>query len=138
MKYAKLNTKVKEYEFNSDGTVKTILIDGEETPVFTGSYVKTYSDAIGFKANISSTLNKLQAEAWGVSQSNIYSQINCKKGYLPLEIGDKVWRTNEVKQSAYGTPDGSSADYTVMGIMTEGISEDWYLLQRNDVSKDDE
>lgn len=137
MKYAKFNSVVQEYQKDDDGNIMYQEIDGELVPTITGSPIKAYSHTVDFRANISSTLNKLHAEAWGVSQSNIYSEINCIKGYLPLEIGDVVWRENEVRILGNGTPDASSADYTVMGIMTEGISEDYFLLQRNDVSKDE-
>lgn len=35
------------------------------------------------------------------------------------------------------TTDPSSADYTVVGYMNESLYCDWFLLQRNDVSEDE-
>lgn len=136
MKYAKYLGKQPGYEIR-DGEIVTMTIDGVEVPVKTGSPVKTYSEPVEFKACISSTLNKLQAEAWGVSQSNIYSQIVCEKEQIPLEIGDKVWLHKKVKMLPTLTTDPSSADYTVVGYMNESLYCDWFLLQRNDVSEDE-
>ena len=112
MAYSKYLGKQEEYEVENGEIVK-ILIDGKLEPVGTGTYSKQYSEPVEFMANISSTLNKLQAEAWGVSQNNIYAQIVCAKDYLPLEIGDKIWRKSEVRYLENLTPDPSSADYTV-------------------------
>ena len=55
------------------------------------------------------------------------------KGYLPLKIGAIIWRTSEIEwdDEQQGIPKASSSDYTVCGLMDEGLTEDLFLLKRN-------
>ena len=123
------------YERDEDGNLIIDYVDenGKEWYREQGSFDDVYSKPIEFMGNISSKLNELHARAYGVDSSSIYSEICVKKGSVPLKYNAKIWRENEIVwiDEELGIPDESSADYTVKGIMTEGLTEDWYLLQRN-------
>ena len=123
-----------QYKLDDKGNPIVIYVDSEGVEHYeeTGQTEIAYSIPIEFKANISSKLNRMHLEAFGVSQSSIYSEIVVNKGYLPVEfsVGTVVWRTNKIGYKGVDV-DISTADYTVMGIMTESLYEDWYLLQRN-------
>lgn len=144
------------YEKNEFGEIVYIEVDGEEVPVEAGTQKAKYTWPVPFVANISSELNEMHMKAWGVDQSSIYSEIVCQKNYLPLEVGAIIWRTSEITfddpedeflidgENYIVADDGgylvirgdkivhqASADYTVVGIRTEGLTEDWFLLQKN-------
>ena len=147
------------YETDENGFTLYVEVDGEQVPVEAGTQEARYSMPVAFAANIDSELNEMHLKAWGVDQSSIYAEIVCQKNYLPLEIGAIIWRTSPISYDVIGDdiiatdsgayisvsgedvfivtgegqriPHQASADYTVMGIRTEGLTEDWYLLQKN-------
>lgn len=150
MFYSLYSGTVPVYETDENGDPIYIEVDGEQVPVEAGTQEAKYDLPKRFKAYISSELNEMHMKAWGVDQSSIYSEIVCQKGYLPLEVGAIIWRTSpitydEVEGGYIGVGDGvtlvtnegkriphqASSDYTVVGIRTEGLTEDWYLLQKN-------
>ena len=108
------------------------IYDAEGNPMYVEDGTKlVYSEPIPFKANIASELNELHARSYGVDQSSIYSEICIEKGRYPIKIGTLIWKNTEPIINDDGVVDEKSADYTVMGDMTEPLSADWYLLQRN-------
>ena len=122
------------YKLDADGN-KIVSFIGDDGTIYyedEGTTEPHYAEPVEFRACITSQLNELHARAYGVDQSSIYSYIVCKKGYLPLEYGTKIWRTSEIawddEENRY--PNADSADYTVVGLMDEGLYEDCYLLQR--------
>lgn len=123
-----------QYKLDDEGNPIVIYVDSEGIEHYeeTGQMETAYSQPVEFKANISSRLNRMHLEAYGVSQSAIYSEVVVNKGYLPQQftVGTVVWRENKIGYKGLEV-DASTADYTVMGVMTEGLYEDWYLLQRN-------
>ena len=160
MYYSLYGGTVPVYETDENGMPLFIEVDGELVKVEAGTTEAKYSMPVPFSANISSQLNEMHTRAWGVDQSSIYSEIVCQKGYLPLEIGAIIWRTSPIDydklpddwltdhEGAYLTVDNdgitylyatndqkmphqASSDYTVVGIRTEGLTEDWFLLQKN-------
>lgn len=133
MWYSNITGITEEYERDENGDIKYIEVDGERIPVSTGTTKPLYGKPIAFSASISSKLNELQMRAWGVDQSAIFSQVDVPKGYLPIDIGTVVWREHNIEwdDKENGIPKPSSADYTCKGLMTEGLHEDLYLLQRN-------
>lgn len=135
MKYSLFIGSVPIYETDEEGNPIVDYVD-EEGNVFyreTGQKELQYGEPIPFFASISSELNELHARSFGVDQSSIYSTIVCKKGDLPFEYGVKIWKETPIKwkDEINKIPDADSADYTVTGVMTEYIHEDWFLLQRN-------
>lgn len=133
MYYSLAGVSTVEYEKDEDGNIVYIEIDGEQVPIPTGETEPHFGEPVKFKASISSNLNEMHIKSYGVDGSSIYSEICCKKGYLPLKVGSLIWRESEIKweDETNRIPLGSSADYTVKGLMTEGLTEDFYLLQRN-------
>lgn len=122
--------------FDEEGTSVRTIIDeqsGEVLPVSVGTLKSVYSRPVEFKASITSNLNKLHIEAYGVDQSAIYSEIIVPKGYVPLKIGAIIWRESPIQweDETLRIPLQSSSDYTVMGLLTEYQHFDFYLLQRN-------
>lgn len=134
MYYSHFVSATTEYE-TIDGEIQYIeLSDGTKVPVEIGSVTEHYDMPVEFFAVISSSLNALRASTYGVDQSSIYSEICVSKGSVPLTIGDLIWRTSPIEYGDDGYPLDSSADYKVMGLMTEGLHEDYYLLQRTSVA----
>lgn len=133
MWYSNIIDIVPEYQKDENGNIKYIEADGEKIPVPTGTKKPLYGKPKKFTSSISSKLNELQMKSWGVDQSAIFSQLVVEKGYLPINIGSVVWRTNEIiwEDKENGVPNPASADYTCKGLMLEGLHEDLYLLQRN-------
>ena len=121
------------YEKDEDGNIKYMEIDGVQVPIEVGTREAHYDTPVEFKANIHSELNEMHVKSYGVDQSSIYSEIIVEKGKLPLKIGTIIWRESEIiyEDEEQTTPKQSSADYTVKGVMTEALHEDYYLLQRN-------
>lgn len=126
------------YETDEYGNIKYMEIDGVQVPIEVGTREPHYDTPIEFKANIYSELNEMHLKSYGVDQSSIYSEIIVEKGKLPLKIGTIIWRESEIiyEDEEQTTPKQSSADYTVVGIMTEGLNTDAYLLQRNSSESD--
>lgn len=121
------------YEKDEDGNIKYMEIDGVQVPIEVGTREAHYDTPVEFKANIHSELNEMHLKSYGVDQSSIYSEIIVEKGKLPLKIGTIIWKESEIiyEDEEQTTPKQSSADYTVKGVMTEALHEDYYLLQRN-------
>lgn len=123
------------YEKDENGDIIYITVDGIESPVEAGTQEASYTTPVPFTANIDSELNEMHMKAWGIDQTGIYSEIVCQKNYLPLTVGAIIWRTSEITYDTADTgervPHQASADYTVVGVRTEGLTEDWYLLQKN-------
>lgn len=133
MWYSLYGATIPVYERDEDGNIVYQMIDGEMIPSETGTYETSYGKPVEFKANIHSELSEMHLKSYGVDQSSIYSEICVKKGELPLKIGTVIWRESEIiyEDEEKTIPKQSSADYTVKGIMTEGLTEDYFLLQRN-------
>lgn len=158
MHYSLYSGSVPVYERDEYGQIIYIDVDGEDVPVEAGTKEARYSMPVRFEAYISSELNEMHIKAWGVDQSSIYAEIVAQKGTLPLEIGAIIWRTSEItyddlpddpletddgnslvddenanitSDSGRKTPHQASSDYTVVGLRTEGLTEDWFLLQKN-------
>ena len=89
-----------------------------------------YSEPKIFKANISNKLSEVLIREFGVDDSSSYCQIVTDKGYLPLDVGDLVWKKSNVETDKDGLVDKNSADYIVKGVADEGLTVDLFLLQK--------
>lgn len=138
MYYSNFAGTQKEYQTDENGNTVYVEIDGVQTPVETGIVKEIFSTPVFFRSSISSNLNEMHIKAWGCDQSSIYSELCVPKGYLPLKIGAIIWRTSEIQweDTNHTIPKASSSDYTVCGLMDEGLTEDLFLLKRN--SSDEE
>lgn len=133
MWYSKFSKATENYKRDEEGNIIYIEIDGEKVPVSLGTIEPHYERPVKFTACIGSELNELQVRSYGVDQSGIYSTIVVPKKYVDVEANTLIWRENEIKweDEENGIPLASSADYTVKGLMTEGLQDNQYLLQRN-------
>lgn len=133
MYYSLYKSEETVYETDEYGNIKYMEIDGVQVPIEVGTREPHYDTPIEFKANIHSELNEMHVKSYGVDQSSIYSEIIVEKGKLPLKIGTIIWRESEIvyEDEQHTIPKQSSSDYTVVGIMTEALHTDSYLLQRN-------
>lgn len=132
MKYSLFVKSTQQYEYDENGNIKYVDVDGDLIPVVVGQVVEHYDTPVDFKACITSELNELHMKAFGVDQSSIYSTLTCKKGYVPLVAGTLIWRESAVEweDEAQTIPKADSADYMVCGVMLEGLEVDLFLLQR--------
>lgn len=132
MKYSNYKESLPVYERDSDGNIIYISVDGENVPIETGEYETGYEKPTCFRANINSTLTEAFIRAFGVDKSSNKSTIVCSKGFLPFEIGTRIWRKSEVryKDTAKTIVDGDSADYEVVAVNDEALNEDMFLLQK--------
>lgn len=133
MWYSLYKTSEPIYELDEDGNIKYMEIDGVQVPIEVGTTEPHYDKPIPFKANIHSELNEMHVKSYGVDTSSVYAEIIANKGELPLKIGTVIWRTSEIvyEDEERTIPKQSSADYTVVGILTEPLNHDSFLLQLN-------
>lgn len=135
MYYSLYSTSSEILDTDGSGNPRMIYDEeiGTSIPAEIGSLKSIYATPVEFQANITSNLNKLHIEAYGVDQSAIYSELIMPKGYKPLAIGAIIWRESEIQweDKDKGIPLQSSSDYTVMGLLTEYKNYDFFLLQRN-------
>lgn len=139
MHYSLFASSTTEYALDDDGNK---IIDGyfsDGTPIYReiGTKAPHYTEPIPFKASISGKINEMHAKDYGIDQSSLYSEISCLKGYLPFVYGTKVWKDTPIawEDEINRIPNKDSADYTVVGMLTESINYDFFLLQRNNVKK---
>lgn len=136
MYYSLYSTSTEVHDTDSSGNTRYIFDEesGTNVPVSIGTLKSQYSTPVEFSAAITSNLNKLRIQAYGVDQSAIYSEIMIPKGSVPLKIGAIIWRESAIQWEDGDTkkiPLQSSSDYTVMGLLTEYKNYDFFLLQRN-------
>lgn len=132
MYYSLYNGATMKYDTDDEGNIKYIEVDGEQVPIEI-ELEAGYTPPKEFKALIVSQLSTVRLRAYGVDSSSIYSELLVQKNMLPIDIGTIIWRTSPIEYDDLENriPRPSSADYTVMGSMTEGLHFDRYLLQKN-------
>ena len=142
MKYSLQGQKITIYKKDEDGNIQYegytdsdgnfipyLDVNGEKIPIILKEVVG-YSEPKIFKANISNKLSEVLIREFGVDDSSSYCQIVTDKGYLPLDVGDLVWKKSKVETDKDGLVDKNSADYIVKGVADEGLTVDLFLLQK--------
>lgn len=142
MKYSLKGQKITIYKKDEDGNIQYegytdsdgnfipyLDVNGEKIPIILKEVVG-YSEPKIFKANISNKLSEVLIREFGVDDSSSYCQIVTDKGYLPLDVGDLVWKKSNVEIDKDGLVDKNSADYIVKGVADEGLTVDLFLLQK--------
>lgn len=119
MTYALLVGKEPVYETDDMGNIVYRIIAGEKIPKSTGEYRYVYSSPIEFYNSISGNLTEDELMAYG-TQNMAMAKMTYKRGQYPFKTGTMIWKTSEVRLLADGTPDPTSADFRVMGVMDEG------------------
>lgn len=117
--YALLKGKEPVYERDKDGNIIYKIIAGENVPKTTGEKRDVYSSPVTFYNSISGQLSEDELQAFGV-QSNVSAKMTYKREQYPFRTGTLIWKTSEVRFLDDDTPDPTSADYRVVGVMTEG------------------
>lgn len=143
MKYSLQGQKITIYKKDEDGNIQYegytdsdgnfipyLDVNGDKIPIILKEVVG-YSEPKIFKANISNKLSEVLIREFGVDDSSSYCQIVTDKGYLPLDVGDLVWKKSNVETDKDGLVDKNSADYIVKGVADEGLTVDLFLLQKN-------
>lgn len=131
MKYCLAGDVNPIYERDENGNIVYIVVDNTRVAVKTGETQITYHEPVEFYGCISSQLENAIVRAFGSDSSNNYAVLVVAKGQLPdITIGTKIWRTSTLTRRLDGTPDPSTADYTVTGILDEELNEDSYYLQK--------
>ena len=142
MKYSLQGKKITIYKKDEDGNIQYegytdsdgnfipyLDVNGDKIPIISKEVVG-YSEPKIFKANISNKLSEVLIREFGVDDSSSYCQIVTDKGYLPLDVGDLVWKKSNVETDKDGLVDKNSADYIVKGVADEGLTVDLFLLQK--------
>ena len=142
MKYSLQGQKITIYKKDEDGNIQYegytdsdgnfipyLDVNGDKIPIILKEVVG-YSEPKIFNANISNKLSEVLIREFGVDDSSSYCQIVTDKGYLPLDVGDLVWKKSNVETDKDGLVDKNSADYIVKGVADEGLTVDLFLLQK--------
>ena len=116
--YALLKGKEPVYLRDENGNIIYKIIAGDNVPVKTGEMRDTYSDPITIYNTISGQLSEDELQAFG-AQKNVVAKMTYKREQYPFKVGTLIWKNSEVKLID-GSPDPTSADYRVIGVMTEG------------------
>lgn len=116
--YALLKGKKPVYKRDENGNIIYRIVAGESVPLQSGNTEDVYSDPITFYNSISGQLTEDELQAFG-TQSNVIAKMTYKREQYPFKVGTLIWKNSEVKY-VDGTPDPTSADYRVVGVMTEG------------------
>ena len=117
--YALLKGKEPVYERDENGDIIYRIIGGERIPKTTGEKRDIYSDPVTFYNTISGTLSENELQAFG-TQNNAIAKMTYRRDQYPFRTGTLIWKNSEVQFLEDGTPDPTSADYRVIGVMTEG------------------
>lgn len=119
MLYAQLRGKRPIYERDEEGNIIYKIIGGDKIPKTTGEEEDYYSSPITFYNTISGQLTQDELQAFGVN-SNVSAKMTYRRGQYPFKTGTLIWKQSEVEFLDDDTPDPKSADYKVIGVMSEG------------------
>lgn len=117
--YALIIGKEPIYERDENGNIIYRIIGGEKVPKTTGGKRDIYSTPVTFYNTISGDLSQNELQAFG-TQNNASAKMTYRREQYPFKTGTIIWKNSEVKFLEDGTPDPTSADYRVIGVMTEG------------------
>lgn len=107
------------YERDDDGNIIYRIIGGERIPKKSGDYRYIYSKPVTFYNSISGDLTEDELQAFG-TQNNASAKMTYKREQYPFKTGTVIWKTSTVEYLEDNTPDPTSADYRVVGVMSEG------------------
>ena len=120
MKYALRLKNQPEYVKDEEGNIIYVTLpDGTTTPKVTGETKDGYSEPITFFNSISGTLTEDELMAFGNEYTGV-AKITYPRGEYPFKVGTLIWKDSDVGYDEDGEIDEKSADFRVLGIMTEG------------------
>lgn len=119
------------YELNSDGSIKTIIVDGEEVLVPTGDYETGYTKPQKFDGNIALSGGEIQNVEFGIDASSYDAVLVMNKGEINISETSLIWFKKEpvYKDSAKTIVDPNSADFRVTKV-SPSINQDRFLLTK--------
>lgn len=131
MYYALYDGLTPVYEKNADGTIKYIVVDGQNVPVETGTFEPSYSEPVEFFANISTSGGETQTQEFGLSVSDYDALIVLEKEAIPITETSLIWHKSEVeyKDITESVVNPNSADYRVIAVK-ESLNATKYALKR--------
>ena len=131
MKYSLQDGRVPIYEYDENGDIVYIEVDGEKIPVETGEYETGYSAPVDFMGNISMSGGEAEAKEFGMDIGDFDAVIVLEKDAVPLTETSIIWHTSPVKYKDEQNTivDSKSADYAVKRV-SPSLNFTKVLLQR--------
>lgn len=131
MYYANQIAETPIYERNADGTVKTIVVDGAETPVISGYDYNSYSLPVEFIGNIALSGGEVANVEYGIDDSSYDAILVVNKGDVQISETSLIWHETEprYKDVEETIVDPYSADYRVTRV-SPSLNESKYLLNK--------
>ena len=129
--YANQTAETPIYELNSDGTIKTITVDGVSTKVISGYETNSYSKPISFEGNIALSGGEVMNVEYGVDPSAYDAVLVVNKGDIDISETSLIWAETEptYKDVEKTIVDPCSADYRVTRV-SPSLNESKYLLNK--------
>lgn len=127
------NIIYESYEDEDGNEIYYLDDNGNKIPRDTGESEPTFLTPVPFKGSVFSQLESAIMRAWGPDNTDNYAVLVVPKNALPeLRNGTRIWRKSEIKYKDDGTPDETSADYMIDGVLDEELNEDSYYLTKLD------
>lgn len=132
MKYSLQDGRVPIYEYDENGDIVYIEVDGQKIPVETGEYETGYSAPVDFMGNISMSGGEAEAKEFGMDIGDFDAVIVLEKDAIPITETSIIWHTSPVKYKDEQNTivDSKSADYAVKRV-SPSLNFTKVLLQRS-------
>lgn len=129
MQYSLQGNKVPLYEHDTDGSIKTVEVEGESIPVETGEYDFLYSEPQTFYANIAYSGGNAEAQEFGIDTSSYDAVLICERDICPISETSLIWVDSDVERKMDGRVEPKSADYKVVKV-SHALNSTKYVLEQ--------
>lgn len=133
MFYSLFVSNAPKYELDENGNRIIDSFDDFGNPIYleVGENEDTYSAPVEFWASIDGNVRQTLMQEFGTINSPNYAQIVARTGLYDFKVGTLIWKDSEIVYKADGTPDESSADYDVIGVLDEQVDNTTFYLHKN-------
>lgn len=133
MFYSLFVSNAPKYELDEYGNRIIDSFDDFGNPIYleVGENEDTYSVPVEFWASIDGNVRQTLMQEFGTINSPNYAQIVARTGLYDFKVGTLIWKDSEIVYKADGTPDESSADYDVIGVLDEQVDNTTFYLHKN-------
>jgi hypothetical protein len=133
MFYSLFVSNAPKYELDEYGNRIIDSFDDFGNPIYleVGENEDTYSAPVEFWASIDGNVRQTLMQEFGTINSPNYAQIVARTGLYDFKVGTLIWKDSEIVYKADGTPDESSADYDVIGVLDEQVDNTTFYLHKN-------
>ena len=133
MFYSLFVSNAPKYELDEYGNRIIDSFDDFGNPIYleVGENEDTYSAPVEFWASIDGNVRQTLMQEFGTINSPNYAQIVARTGLYDFKVGTLIWKDSEIIYKADGTPDESSADYDVIGVLDEQVDNTTFYLHKN-------